>query len=60
MATFQTSATGLGPATVVEDSGLTFDCPVTTTKYGFELQPVGDDDSVTWDCSKGGLIITCG
>jgi len=57
-ATFLVSGPGL--AVVVEDFGLTFDCPVTTTKYGFELQPVWDDDSVTWDISKGGLIITCG
>ncbi|PUU81112.1 hypothetical protein B9Z19DRAFT_1122525 [Tuber borchii] len=48
-----------GPAAVVEDFGLTFPCPKTVTKYGFELQPVWDNDSVTWDNSKGGLIITC-
>ena len=55
--TFQVSIPG--PAAVVEDFGLTFDCPKTTAKYGFELQPVWDDDFVTWDISKGGLIITC-
>ncbi|PUU81111.1 hypothetical protein B9Z19DRAFT_889861, partial [Tuber borchii] len=37
-----------GPAVVVEDFGLTFDCPKTTTKYGYEVQPVWDDVSVTW------------
>ena len=56
--TFQVSIPG--PAAVVEDFGLAFDCPVATTKYGFELQPVWDNDFVTWDISKGGLIITCG
>ena len=48
-----------GPAVVVGDFGLTFDCPKTTTKFGYEVQPVWDDDSVTWDCKTGGFIITC-
>ena len=48
-----------GPAVVVEDIELTFDCPATTTRFGYEVQPVGDDDSVTWDCKTGGFIITC-
>jgi len=48
-----------GPAVVVENIGLTFDCPKTTTKFGYEVQPVWDDDSVTWDCKTGGFIITC-
>ena len=48
-----------GPAVVVEDSGLTFNCPLTITKYWYEVQPVWDDDSVTWDCKRGGFIITC-
>ena len=48
-----------GPAVVVEDFGLTFDCPATATKYGYEVQPVNDYDSVTWDITRGGLIITC-
>ncbi|PUU81109.1 hypothetical protein B9Z19DRAFT_972663 [Tuber borchii] len=55
--TFQVSNTG--PAAVVEDFGLTFNCPNIVTKYGFELMPVWDNDSVTWDIAKGGLIITC-
>ena len=49
-----------GPAVVVENFGLTFNCPVTTTKYWYEVQPVWDDDYVTWDCKTGGFIITCG
>ncbi|PUU81105.1 hypothetical protein B9Z19DRAFT_1020301 [Tuber borchii] len=57
--TFTTSSSGAGAATVVEDFGLTFDCPSTSTKYGFEVQPVWDNDSVTWDIKKAGFIITC-
>ena len=49
-----------GPAVVLEDFGLTFDCPKTTTNLGYEVQPVWDDDSVTWDITTGGFIITCG
>lgn len=49
-----------GPATVVEDFGLTFSCPATTTKLGFEVSPVGDNDYVIWNITKGGFIITCG
>ncbi|PUU81113.1 hypothetical protein B9Z19DRAFT_1062911 [Tuber borchii] len=48
-----------GPAVVVEDFGLTFECPKTTAKYGYEVQPVWDDDHVTWDITTGGFIITC-
>jgi len=51
---------GLGPATVVEDFGLTFNCPSTSTKYGFDVSPAGDNDYVIWDITKGGFIITCG
>jgi len=54
--TFLVPANG-GPATVVENHGLTFDCPATTT--GYEVQPVGDDDSVTWDITTQGFILTC-
>ena len=54
--TFQVSILGL--ATDVEDFGLTFDCPKTATKYGYEVQPVSDG-SVAWDISTGGFIITC-
>ncbi|RPB00348.1 hypothetical protein L873DRAFT_808767 [Choiromyces venosus 120613-1] len=56
--TFQASASGAGPATVVEDFGLTFDCPTAPTKYGFEVAPVWDNDKVTWYCATSGLIIT--
>ena len=48
-----------GPATVVEDHSLTFPCPAATTRFGYEVQPVNDNDSVTWDITKGGFIITC-
>jgi len=48
-----------GPAVVVEDFGLTFDCPKTPAKYGYEVQPVWDYDRVTWDIKTGGFIITC-
>ena len=48
-----------GPAVVVENFGLTFDCPKTTTKFGYEVQPVWDDDYVTWDIKTGGFIINC-
>ena len=51
---------GAGPATVLEDFGLTFPCPATTTKLGFDVSPVGDNDYVIWDIAKGGFIITCG
>ena len=37
-----------------------FPCPATTTNYGFAVVPVGDYDSVTWDITNGGFIITCG
>jgi len=56
--TFSVSATGAGPATILDDSGLTFDCPVTTAKCGFDVVPIWDD-YVIWDITKGGLIITC-
>ncbi|RPA90606.1 hypothetical protein L873DRAFT_1820814 [Choiromyces venosus 120613-1] len=56
--TFQTSASGAGPATVVEDSGLTFNCSTDPTSYGYEVQPVWDDDKVTWDSTTSGFIIT--
>ena len=57
--TFLVPPTATGPATVVEDFGLTFPCPMTTTNYGFAVIPVGDEDYLTWDITKGGLIITC-
>jgi len=55
-----TSNTGAGRATVLEDFGLAFDFPATTTTYQFELQRDWDDDSVTRDTAQGGLVITCG
>ena len=58
--TFQVPPTGAGPAIVVNDFGLTFPCPVTATKLGYEVRPVWDSDYVTWDITKGGFIITCG
>jgi len=42
--TFLVSSTGAGPATVVEDFGLTFSCPWTTTNRGYEVGPVGNND----------------
>ena len=45
--------------TVVEDFGLTFSCPSVTTTYGFEVQPVWDNDYVTWDTTTAGFVITC-
>jgi len=48
-----------GPADVLEDFGLRFPCPATATKYGYEVKPVNDNISVTWDITKGGFIITC-
>jgi len=60
LGTFQTSTTGSGPATVVQNFGLTFPCPSATTNLGYEVQPVNDDDFVLWYISQGGLIITCG
>jgi len=50
---------GSSPATVVEDFGLTFDCPATSTKYGFEVQPVWDTDYITWNTQTQGVVITC-
>lgn len=48
-----------GSATVVEDRGLTFACPETTTKFGFEMQPWWDEYHITWDIRTGGPFITC-
>lgn len=56
--TFQTSSDGKGPATVLANYGLTFPCPTFSTSYGFEVQPVNDNDSITWDITKAGFIIT--
>ncbi|RPA92684.1 hypothetical protein L873DRAFT_1817352 [Choiromyces venosus 120613-1] len=56
--TFQTSESGTGKATVVDDYGLTFDCPTAPSGYGYEVQPVGDDDGVSWGCATSGFIIT--
>ncbi|PUU81104.1 hypothetical protein B9Z19DRAFT_652836 [Tuber borchii] len=60
LGTFQASTTGSGPATVVQNFGLTFVCPTTTTNLGYEVQPVNDNDFVLWDITNGGLILTCG
>jgi len=48
-----------GPATVLEDHSLTFPCPATTTRLGYEVQPVNDNDYVSWAIDRGGFIITC-
>ena len=56
--TFQTSTSGSGPSNVLEDFGLTFPCPTIATSYGFEVQPVNDNDNVAWDVTTGGFIIT--
>jgi len=58
--TFETSEDGPGPATVLADYGLKFPCPKAATSYGFEVQPVNDNDCIVWDITKGGFIITCG
>ena len=58
LGSFKVSTTGAG--TVVDNFGLTFACPLTTTNYGYEVHPVNDNDSVTWDLATGGFIITCG
>ena len=56
---FQTSTTGA--ATLLQGfEGLTFACPSNTSNLGYEVHPVGDNDSVTWDIATGGFIITCG
>ena len=56
---FLVPPTVAGPATVVEDFGLSFPCPATTTQYGLYVAPVGDNVNVTWDITKGGFILTC-
>lgn len=56
--TFLTSEDGTGAATVLENFGLKFPCPEFATSYGFEVQPVGDNDYVLWDITKGGFVIT--
>ncbi|CUS14186.1 unnamed protein product [Tuber aestivum] len=56
--TFLASVNGAGPATVVEDFGLTFDCPSSATNLGYEVQPVWDDDFITWDITTGGFVIS--
>ena len=59
LGTFQASTTGA--ATVLQTfPGLTFACPSTTANLGFEVHPVNDNDSVTWDIATGGFVITCG
>ena len=59
LGTFQASTTGA--ATLLQGfPGLTFACPSTTTNLGFEVHPVNDNDSVTWDVPTGGFILTCG
>ena len=57
---FKVSATGAGPAVVVEDFGLAFPCRTTTTRLGYNVGPVGYNDYVIWDIAKGGFVITCG
>jgi len=57
--TILVSTTGADLDTVSEDFGLAFDCPSTTTSYGFDVVPVGGYDYVIWDITKGGFIITC-
>jgi len=53
--TFEASAPG--PPKVIEDFDLTFDCPTTPTQYGFEVQPVEDNDYVAWNIRMGGFVI---
>ena len=60
LGTFLVPLGGSGQATVVQDFGLTFPCPTADVKNGYEVQPVNDDDSVTWDIATGGFILTCG
>jgi len=57
--TFLVPVTGLGPAIVEEDFGLTFQCSSNITNRGFEMVPVGGTDYVPWDITRGGLSITC-
>lgn len=54
--TFQVSTSG--PGQVLGDYGLTFPCPKKATSYGYEVQPVNDDDYVSWDITTRGFIIT--
>jgi len=49
---------GKGPAKVLANYGLTFPCPTVATSYGFEVQPVNDNDYVVWDITAGGFVIT--
>ena len=51
--------TGMGPAIAEDNFGLTFPCPLTITRLGFELVPVGETDYVPWNITGGGLSITC-
>jgi len=62
LGTLLVSPTGAGPAVVVDggDFGFAFGCPAITVNLGYELDPVWDDVFVSWDITKGGLIITCG
>ncbi|KAG0126278.1 hypothetical protein HOY82DRAFT_120190 [Tuber indicum] len=53
--TFEASVPG--PPKVIEDFDLTFDCPTTPTQFGFEVQPVGDNDFVAWNTRTGGFVI---
>lgn len=46
-------------AVVVEDFWLKFPCPA-TTKRGYGVAPVWENDYVTRDTTKGGFIVTCG
>lgn len=55
--TFVTTPGGSGPASVVEDFGLTF--TTSATKYGFEVQPAYDNVYITWDITRGGYYFTC-
>ena len=58
LGTFKASTTGA--ATVVDNFGLSFACPSITTFLAYELHPVNDNDSITWNVPGGGFILTCG
>ena len=50
-------STGAGPATLVEDFGLTFPCSVTTTSRGYKVKQAGNNDYVIWGITKGGFSV---
>jgi len=47
---------GWGEATVVDGSGLTFDCPAKGAK-AYEVVSVGDNNEVLWYAPWGGLRV---